>query len=245
VTLVLLHAYPLDSRFWKPQIDALANGFEILAPDLLGFGAAAAGPDEIPIDLAADAVIRLLDQHHVEKAAIAGCSRGGYIALSIARRYPERVCSLILMDTRATPADPQEKQQWTQTIDRLNREGIGVLPEIMLPRLLSKHALENRPDLVARLTEIILSQQPAAAAAAARGMANRPDQTPALKDIQIPTIAIAGVHDAAFESTKAIAAAVPGAKFLEIPNAGHVCNLEQPELVNQAIRTFLSTNSKA
>jgi pimeloyl-ACP methyl ester carboxylesterase len=223
LTLVLLHAFPLDSRLWKPQQDALGGEFQILAPDLPG----------APIDDVADFVIRLLDQHRVSKAAIAGISRGAYIAMSIARRYPERLSGLILMDTRATPADEKEKQHWTQFLDRLGREGIAVVPEIMLPRLITHQ------HLAGLITEIILSQDPESVADAARGMVNRADARPFLKEIRVPALAIAGVHDVAFESTQAIAAAVPGAHFLPVPGAGHLSNLEQPEIVNEAIRRFL------
>jgi pimeloyl-ACP methyl ester carboxylesterase len=223
LTLVLLHAFPLDSRLWKPQQAALGGKFQILAPNLPG----------APIDVAADAVIQLLDRQAVPQAAIAGISRGGYIALSIARRYPERVSALILMDTRATPADEKEKQHWAQFLDRLGREGIAVVPEIMLPRLITQQ------HLAGPITDMILSQDPESVAAAARGMADRPDARPSLKDIRVPTLAIAGMDDVAFESTQAIAAAIPGAAFLAVPGAGHLSNLEQPEFVSEAIRRFL------
>jgi pimeloyl-ACP methyl ester carboxylesterase len=225
LTLLLLHAFPLDNRLWKPQQAALGGEFQILAPNLPG----------APIDVAADAVIQLLDQHHVPKAAIAGISRGGYIAMSIARRYPERLSALILMDTRATPADEKEKQHWDRFLNRLEKEGITVAPEIMLPRLITQ------PQLAGPITDIILSQDPQSVAAAARGMVDRPDARPFLKDIRVPTLAIAGVDDIAFESTQAIAAAIPGAVFVSVPGAGHLSTLEQPEVVNETIRRFLCT----
>jgi len=223
LTLVLLHAFPLDSRLWENQQAALGDEFQILAPDLPG----------APVDVAAEAVIQLLDDHQIARAAIAGISRGGYIAMSLARRYPERVSALSLMDTRATPADEEEKQRWTQLAERLINEGISFLPEAMLPRLLTHQ------ELASQITEIILSQNPEAVAAAALGMSDRPDARLALESIRVPTLAIAGMNDAAFESTQDIAAAIPGAQFLAVPGAGHLSSLEQPEIVNEAIRRFL------
>jgi pimeloyl-ACP methyl ester carboxylesterase len=223
LTLVLLHAFPLDSRLWKHQQAGLGGEFQILAPNLPG----------APIDAAAGFVIELLDRRGREKAAIAGISRGGYIAMSIARRYPERVSALILMDTRATPADENEKQHWAVFLDRLEKEGIAIVPEIMLPRLITNQRLAGP------ITEIILSQDPESVASAARGMASRPDARPFLKDVRVPTLALAGVDDAAFESTQDISKTISGAAFLAIPAAGHLCNLEQPEIVNEAIRRFL------
>jgi pimeloyl-ACP methyl ester carboxylesterase len=224
VTLVLLHAFPLDSRLWKHQQAGLGSDFQILAPNLPG----------APIDAAADVVVELLDRDGLAKAAIAGISRGGYIAMSLARRYPERVSALILMDTRATPADEKEKEHWAVFLDRLGKEGIGIVPEIMLPRLITHQCLAGP------VTEIILSQDPESVAAAARGMMKRPDARPFLRDVRAPTLGIAGVDDAAFESTLAIANAISGAAFLAVPGAGHLSNLEQPEIVNEAIRRFLN-----
>lgn len=241
MTLILLHAFPLDSRIWKHQVEGLEDDARVIAPDLRGFGSATAelgGLDEIPIDLAADDVIRLLDQMRVDQAVVGGISRGGYVALSIARRYPERLRALILMDTRATPADAKEKQSWRELVERVQNEGIGVVPEIMLPRLFRPATPE---PLVNHVSEIILSQQPAAVIAASRGMANRPDTTPSLPQIKVPVLTIAGFEDGAFESTRSIGAAIPGAEFVGVPDAGHLSNLEQPDTVNQAIRRFLKT----
>jgi 3-oxoadipate enol-lactonase len=239
MTLVFLHAFPLDSRIWKPQLDALETEFPILAPDLRGFGTSdLGGLREIPIDLAADDVVRLLDAQDILEAVIVGISRGGYIAMSLARRYPERVRALILMDTRATPADDKERQWWQQLIDRTEAGGIAVVPELMRPRLL-------RPDspqpLVNEVNRIILAQPTEGLIAAARGMPNRPDATPFLAAIGVPVLALAGEQDGAFESTRAIAASIPGANFLAVPHAGHLSNMEQPALVNQALRAFMKS----
>jgi pimeloyl-ACP methyl ester carboxylesterase len=103
----------------------------------------------------------------------------------------------------------------------------------MLPRLLTHQ------ELASQITEIILSQNPEAVAAAALGMSDRPDARLALESIRVPTLGIAGMNDAAFESTQDIAAAIPGAQFLAVPGAGHLSSLEQPEIVNEAIRRFL------
>jgi pimeloyl-ACP methyl ester carboxylesterase len=70
-------------------------------------------------------------------------------------------------------------------------------------------------------------------------MSDRPDARLALESIRVPTLGIAGMNDAAFESTQDIAAAIPGAQFLAVPGAGHLSSLEQPEIVNEAIRRFL------
>ncbi len=245
--VVLLHGFPLDGRTWLNQAQALSNEFQVIVPDQRGFGQArplAAGQKEITIDQAADDIAELLNDHKVAQAVIGGISRGGYIAMSFARRYPERLLGLMLFDTRATPADNQERQTYKNMADRLAKEDLGFVSQMMESRLFGPTALANRRALVDEVNRMILEQHPPAVAAAARGMANRPDARPGLSSLRIPVLAVAGREDGAYAATEAIADAVAAAdgdsRFIEIPNAGHLCTLERPELATQIMREFLA-----
>jgi len=155
---------------WQQQVDALSEKFTVIAPDPRGFGTAYAelgDLQEISIDLAADGVVKLLDEKGFAKAWIGGVSRGGYVAMSLARRYPVRLAGLMLCDTRATPADEQERQARQQMVDRLNAEGIEVVLKMMKHHLFGPTALTLRPEFVRHVSEIILSQNADAVAAAA------------------------------------------------------------------------------
>jgi 3-oxoadipate enol-lactonase len=244
IAVVLLHAFPVDGRMWQPQAEALSDTWRVMVPDLRGFGAGYAqlgGLKEIPINLAADDLAHFLDERGIAKAVVGGISRGAYVAMAFARRYPERLRALMLFDSRATPADETEQRIWAQMAERLDREGIGFLPDTMQSRLLGPTAQREQPELITRVRDIIMTQRADGVAAAARGMATRPDARPGLSGIQTPVLALAGAEDAAFAGTKAIADAVPGARFVEIPGAGHLTNLEKPGLVTSFIRGFLET----
>ena len=225
MALVLLHAFPLDSRMWGPQ-----KTFNPITPDVLGIG---------PINDAADHVARILDERGVDRAVIGGLSRGGCIALAFARRYPERVRALVLCDTTAGVDNEQAKRGRYQMADRLSREGVGFVPEIMLPRLLGDTSFRDRCELVEEVRTWILAQDPGAIAAAAIGMAEREDSRPTLSSIKVPVLAIAGQQDNAHETTRAIAEGVRNGQFVSIPRAGHLSNLEQPEKFNTALQQFL------
>jgi len=240
--VVLLHAFPLDARMWKHQVDLLGNDYELIAPDLRGFGrnaAQASGLDVISIEQAADDVANLLDREGIEKAVVGGISRGGYIAMAFARRHPRKLAGLMLFDTRATPADDNERRFWLGVAERLRAEGIAFLPDALRDRLFGPTALHSRRSLVAEVESWILSQNPNAVAAAAMGMPGRADFRASLSQIQAPALALAGTEDSAFASTKEIAEVIPGAEFVEIPAAGHLTPLEDPGRVSQAIRRFL------
>jgi 3-oxoadipate enol-lactonase len=210
---------------WGPQ-----KTFNPITPDVLGIG---------PINDAADHVARILDERGVDRAVIGGLSRGGCIALAFARRYPERVRALVLCDTTAGVDNEQAKRGRYQMADRLSREGVGFVPDIMLPRLLGDTSFRDRCELVEEVRTWILAQDPGAIAAAAIGMAEREDSRPTLSSIKVPVLAIAGQQDNAHETTRAIAEGVRNGQFVSIPRAGHLSNLEQPEKFNTALQQFL------
>jgi pimeloyl-ACP methyl ester carboxylesterase len=225
MALVLLHAFPLDSRMWGPQ-----KSFNPITPDVLGIGS---------INDAADHVARLLDQRGLDRAVIGGLSRGGIIALTFARRHPDRLSALVLCDTTAALDDEQGKRGRYQMAERINSEGVAFVPDIMLPRLLGDTSFRDRCELVEEVRNWILAQDPGAIAAAAIGMAEREDSRPFLSSISVPVLAIAGQQDSAHEATRAIAESVRDGKFVSIPSAGHLSNLEQPEKFNTALQQFL------
>jgi pimeloyl-ACP methyl ester carboxylesterase len=205
--------------------------FKPLTPEVLGIGS---------INEAADHVAGLMDQQGIDQAVIGGLSRGGIIALAFARRHPQRVSALVLCDTNAGVDDDTSKRGRYQMAERINHDGIGFVPEIMLPRLLGDTSFRERAELVEEVRGWILAQDPGAVAAAAIGMAEREDSRPFLRSIKVPVLAIAGQQDSAHETTRAIADGVSNGHFVSIPRAGHLSNLEHPEKFNAALRQFLT-----
>lgn len=210
---------------WRPQAP-----FQPITPEVLGIAS---------IDDAADQVARLLDQQRIERAVIGGLSRGGYISLAFARRHPDRMAALVLCDTNAAVDDEPTRRGRYQMAERINEEGVGFVPEIMLPRLLGDSSFRERAELVEEVRAWILEQDPGAVAAAQIGMAERMDSRSLLGAITVPVLGIAGQQDPAHEATRAIAEGVQNGCFVSIPRAGHLSNLEQPELFNAALRQFL------
>jgi pimeloyl-ACP methyl ester carboxylesterase len=241
--LVLLHAFPLDGRMWAPQVDALAGSYQVIVPDLRGFGAARdQAVPEAGMDLLADDVARLLDDRGLERVVLGGLSLGGYVALAFMRRHAGRVSGLVLLDTKATSDGDQAREDRLEMADRVLVEGNGFVAEAMLPKLLGQTSREHRPELVERVAALVREQPPEAIAGAQRGMAARPDATDVLAAIGVPTLVVTGEEDAVTgpEVGRDLAAAIPGARFLLVEEAGHLSNLEQPEVVNEALLDFLA-----
>ena len=166
---------------------------------------------------------------------------GGYIAWAFCRKYPERLRGLILCDTLAGADTPDGAAKRRANADRILREGAGPLAEEMLPRLLGKSSLAQRPDLAEAVRAMAAAAAPQALAAVMRGMAARPDSSSTAAAVAVPSLAICGEEDVISTRTQmaAFAATMPNCRLVEIPAAGHLAPLEQPAAVNAALRDFL------
>jgi 3-oxoadipate enol-lactonase len=242
--LLLTHGYPLDHTLWQPQVDGLADVARVIAPDLRGFGQSDAPEGVYTMEAHADDLRALVDLLQIERAVLCGLSMGGYIALAFWRKYAERVRGLILVDTRAGADAPVARQARLDMIEQVKQHGSTPAAEAMLPRLLADSTRQSRPDLVESVHAMMLRQRPNGIIGAQLGMAERPDSTPTLPTITVPTLVVFGAEDAitpAETEGRSLAETVPGAKLVVIPNAGHLSNLEQPAAFNAAVREFLST----
>jgi pimeloyl-ACP methyl ester carboxylesterase len=228
---------------WAPQVEALAGTYQVIVPDLRGFGAARdQAVEEAGMELLADDLARLLDDRGLDRVVLGGLSLGGYVALAFMRRHAERASGLVLLDTKATADGDQAIQDRLTMAERVLAEGGDFVPEAMLPKLLGETSREHRPALVERVADLIREQAPEAIAGAQRGMAARADTTDVLASIKVPTLVVTGEEDAVTgpEVGRALAAGIPGARFLLVEEAGHLVNLEQPEIVNEALLDFLA-----
>jgi pimeloyl-ACP methyl ester carboxylesterase len=249
--VVLLHAFPVDGRMWAPQVAALRERCQVIVPDVRGFGAAReqltdpleAGLDGPGwVDLIADDLARLLDELGLERVVLAGLSMGGYVAFAFLRRHAERLGALALVDTKASADTREAAGNRLKMAERVLAEGVAIVPELMLPVLLGATTRARRSEVVERVTALILEQDPRAIAAAQRGMAGRPDSGGVLGSIGVPVLVLVGAEDEPTppSASRAMAAAIPGARLVEVPRAGHLAGLEQPEEVNHALYQFVS-----
>lgn len=251
--VLLVHGFPLDHTMWKAQIEALAPPFRVIAPDLRGFGQSSLGEADpqrgISMEQYADELVELLDAlGATEPIVLVGFSMGGYIAWQFVRKYAERLCALIQCDTRAAADNNEGRAGRIKMAEKIAEWGSARVAEMMGPKLLSAHALTAQPQLMAELRRVVSRTAPAGIAAAQRGMAARPDAAELLPNIRMPTLVLVGAEDVISTSPemRSIAAAIPGATFVEIPASGHMTTMEDPAAVNGALIAFLKelANSK-
>ncbi|MEO8591034.1 MAG: alpha/beta fold hydrolase [Flavobacteriales bacterium] len=240
--LLLIHGFPHDRRLWGKQLTGLQDTARVIIPDLRGFGASGDPAGTMTMDDHAADLHALLEELGIQKVVVAGLSMGGYIALAFLARYPDVVKGLILSNTRATADSDEAREGREDTARKVMTEGVPLLARAMLPKMLSQERLSTQPGLSSSIKTMMAEQRPAGVVAALRGMAARPDRTPMLSTIRVPTLIITGSIDTVIppSESEAMARAIPGSKLLVIPNVAHLSNVEAPDAFNSAVRVFMA-----
>jgi len=236
--VLLIHGYPLSSRIWTPASDLLAaQGWRVIAPDLRGFRQSPPSDDRTvtTMECFADDLHLLLQKIGItEKICVVGISMGGYIAMQFARKYADCLSGLVLCGTKTT-ADPpsvieNRRKQAAALLD--GSLSLAEIADTMIPKLCSTFTQEQKPEIIAELRNIIIeTQHLQGIAAATLGMAERPDTTEVLRQLDIPVLAICGTEDQFSPPTemRRLAETATRGTYIEIPEAGHLSPLEQPE----------------
>lgn len=213
MTVLLLHAFPLDERMWEPQLGALA-GDEVRAPRLYGRGPT--------MDAWAKSIAGEIDGDLV----VVGASMGGYCALALARQVPERVRGLLLLGARPDADSEERRAGRADTITLIKAEGPDGLWRMMLPKLVADEGkLDQRLQFrdVAQLVE------------AMEAVRDRADSTEVARSLPVPVQFVVGDSDPYVS-----AAELTGFEVLELADTGHLANIERPDEFNAILLDFLT-----
>ncbi|HVH31238.1 MAG TPA: alpha/beta hydrolase [bacterium] len=238
VPVLLLHGFPFSRQMWRLQAP-LARHARLITCDLRGFGDSEGTPSSM--DEFAEDVHALVTHLGLSTFILGGFSMGGYALFRYVARHADRLKGLLLLDTRADADTPEGRQRRYDAIARIEKEGPSGYLDDFLKLVVSPKTLQDRPDLIRDLQGQMAKARPTTLTGALRAMAERPDSTPLLSTIRLPTLIVVGEEDKATppESARRMQAAIAGSQFVLIPEAGHVSNLEQPEPFNAAITAFL------
>jgi 3-oxoadipate enol-lactonase len=240
-TLVLIHGFPLNPVMWDPQLQLAERGWRIIVPELRGFGAGAGDPPATSIDDYAADTIDLLDALHVETAVIAGLSMGGYIAFSMFRHAPRYFRGLVLADTKS-PGDSPEAVNGRKNMQQLARDkGQATVADALLPKLVGDTTRRIRPDVIENLRRQITRNSVESIVGALDALMTRPDSTPTLATIHCPVQILVGDEDAITPPplSEQMHRDIAGSELAVIQGAGHMSNMEQPQLFNDVLARFL------
>jgi pimeloyl-[acyl-carrier protein] methyl ester esterase len=218
VTVVLLHALPLDERMWEPNLEALAE-HEVIAPRLYDLGSS--------MEEWARAVLERLEGLFV----VVGASMGGYCALALARLAPERVQGLVLSGSRPDADSPERRTGRADTIRQIQSEGAAGLWESMRPKLFPDDA---DPAVVERARLLALDQQPEGLVRAVEAIRDRGDSTEALRLLGHRAVVVLGDRDPFVAPDE-----VDAADIRVLAGCGHLPSLQRPDEFNVILQEVL------
>jgi pimeloyl-ACP methyl ester carboxylesterase len=241
--VVLLHPFPFSREIWGGVATALAERFRVIALDARGFGESAlravggASAAYAIADLADD-LAGLLDALDVPRAAVMGMSMGGYTALAFAARHGSRLGALVLADTRAAADSPEGRAKRDEALSIVHGQGAAAYLDGNLARMVSPGA----PAALHAQVRARAQERADALVAAIEALRDRPDRTGELGAIACPTLVVCGAEDLISPAAemKRIAEGIRGARYVELPGAGHLAHLEAPETFTAAVSGFLA-----
>jgi pimeloyl-ACP methyl ester carboxylesterase len=195
--VVLLHAFPLDSGIFDDLVPLLTGTARVVTIDLPGLGRSPVPRQEPSMDAVAQAVLGVLDALRIVQAVVLGISTGGYAALQLASRAPERVAALVLGSTTAQRIEPDVPDERRQVADEVESSRSTDAVADSADEGLGATAHRDRPELVERLRRTIAAADPDGVAWMARAIASRADTTAVLRDLDRPVVLLFGAEDEA------------------------------------------------
>lgn len=227
---------------WLPQVEALsAAGYRVITPDLEGFGESSQPTGPLSMSDYADALVGLLDHLGIDRAVVGGMSMGGYVLLNLLDRHPQRLKGVLFLMTRAGADEPAGKQRRLALAEEVQSSGPAVIAAGFEEILFSPQTLVAGRNLVEEVRGWMRSTSPAGLIAGLHAMAGRGDYTELLHRFDVPALVVGAENDLAapLEQARILAEGLPRARMRIVPVAGHMANLEQPEIFNRYLVQFL------
>ncbi|WP_428687902.1 alpha/beta fold hydrolase [Roseibium sp.] len=242
-SLVLVHGYLGGAEQWRCEMDHFSNRYDVIAPNLPGFGAAGdrQGCDTVPG--MAEAVYGLLDELAIKDFILLGHSMGGMIVQEMARMRPQSVSRLILYGTGPLGLMPDRFEPLATSRERLLSDGVSATIARIGATWFKRGAEAGGYPLV---TEIGSRANRQAAEAALGAMADW-DGRAALKRLTMPTLVVWGDADRSYRwpQVETLWTNLPDVRLSVIPGAAHAAHLEKPALFHSLIEDFLSETAPA
>lgn len=229
---------------WDGQVARLADRYRILRYNTRGHEGSETPPGPWTLEDLASDVVGLWDALNIQRSHFVGLSIGGMTGQALALGWPERINGLVLADTRADFTD-----EWAGfvvgMIDRVKAEGLELLAEEMPLRWFTADVIAKRPEVIAQAHRVHARNSVAGYAACAGSMTqlNFIDR---LAEIDLPTLLICGAQDKSCTPAKMteMAERIPGARYVEINPAGHLSNIENPDVFNPTLEEFLDAQPR-
>ncbi|UYZ58810.1 alpha/beta fold hydrolase [Hymenobacter latericus] len=239
-TLLFIHGYLESGAVWDEFAAPLRARYQVLCPDLPGYGPNAQPAPDYSLEAAADFLRDELSRAGVGQVLLVGHSMGGYVALAFAEKYPGLVAGLCLFHSSSLPDTDDDREQRTRNRQFLEEHGVAAFAEEFLkPQLAAAHR-ESMAHHVQQLQRIAAAVPAETALGSLQAMAARPDRRAVLEKATFPVLLIAGKDDRAVspEKTHEESLLPDHCLVLWLANVGHLGFLERPEPTRKAIENL-------
>jgi len=244
-TILFIHGFPFDNTMWQAQVDEFSKDYKCVSYDIRGLGESPAGDGQFTMESFVDDLETILDELKLNKPILCGLSMGGYISLRALERIQEKFSAAILCDTRSEADNNEGKIKRAAGIKRINKEGLAPFVKDFITNCFGDDFKQNRKEKLQMIIEKSSQFNPVGVKGCLLAMLSRSDTTMNLGKINIPTLLICGEQDTLTPPPvmKDMFQKINEAEFVEIPKAGHMTPIENPQMVNKAIRDFLVKNN--
>jgi len=237
--LVFSNSLATSLSMWDEQAAALQTSFRVLRYDQRGHGQTDAPSGRYAFDTLLDDALALLDAHNIDKAHFAGLSMGGATALGLAERHPPRFASIIVADSPCQ-STPQSSQQWEERIAVAQKQGVEALVEPTVGRWFPPETVAANPPHLDKIRAMIRATPVNGFIGCAAALAAH-DYASAVGTVKCPTLLIVGEKDGATPIAMAkLHEKLAGSRFVTLPGAGHISNMDRPAEFSRALREFLT-----
>lgn len=241
--LVFSNSLATDLSLWDDQAAHFRTRFRVLRYDQRGHGSTDAPDGRYSFDTLIDDVVALMDVLDIGRAHFCGLSMGGATGMGLAQRHPGRLDRVIVCDTPCT-STPALAQQWEERIATARAHGMAAMVESTLARWFPPQTLAKNLPRLAKLRQMILTTPVNGFIGCCAALADH-DFRSAVSAVRRPVLFVVGEYDAPKDAMRQLHHELPGSRFVELPGAGHISNLDQPAMFTRALDEFLGEPSKA
>jgi 3-oxoadipate enol-lactonase len=236
--LVLSNSLATNLSMWDDQARELGRALRVLRYDQRGHGATEAPAGRYTFELLIADALALMDALAIRKAHFGGLSMGGATALGLAQKHPDRLDRVIVCDSPCQ-STPTSSQQWEERIVVAQKHGIDALVEPTLARWFPSDIMKANPPHLDKVRQMIRTTPVNGFIGCAAALADH-NYAAAVATVPQPVLFMVGEKDAAAPPMRKLNEALPGSRYVELPGAGHISNLDQPEAFTRAIKDFLA-----
>lgn len=243
--IIFIHGFPLNKAMWNKQIAVLKHNYRVVAYDVRGHGNTNVGDSDFSIELFVNDLLGLMDVLKINKCKLCGFSMGGYIALNAVENYADRFEAIILCDTNCIQDTPEAKDGRMKAIESIKSSGLEQYADDSLKKLFAPISFSNQIEEIAIVRNMIVTTAEQSLFKTLHALAERKESCTNLHNINVPALILVGKEDAITSPDVAMSMheKIKGSTIHIIDNAGHLSNMENPNLFNEQLTKFLKNTT--